>query len=140
MNMASEGRPFLDLLDTMLDDRGKGMLYPCVRDLVEHGLDLTRFAAGGAAPQRQDITRYLAAWSRHAGLSESASSDWLIDYCVRLLAPLSRRTPAAIRHSTKSNLLANVKRLADPRPIPRPLVVFAVVPPVKVTETPPSAS
>jgi hypothetical protein len=102
--MLNEGRPFLNLLDTLLGGRGKDTRYPCILDLVEHGLDLARFAAGERPPQRQDITQYLAAWSRHAGLSEEETSAWLIDYCVTLLTPLSRRTPAAVRHSTKSNL------------------------------------
>ena len=102
--MPNEGRSFLNVLDTMLGDRGKDTLYPCIRDLVEHGLDLARFAAGETTPQRQDITQYLAAWSRHAGLSEEEASAWLVDYCVALLASLSRRTPATLRHSTKSNL------------------------------------
>lgn len=102
--MLNEGRPFLNVLDTMLGDRGKDTLYPCIRDLVEHGLSLARFAAGEMTPQRQDITQYLATWSRHAGLSEEEASAWLVDYCVALLASLSRRTPAALRHSTKSNL------------------------------------
>ena len=102
--MTNSGKPFLILLDTRLGDRGKDTIYPCIRDLVEHGLDLTRFAAGEIRPQRQDITQYVAAWSRHAGLTEEESAGWLNDYCVVMLASLSKRTPAAIRHSTKSNL------------------------------------
>ena len=100
----NEGRHFLNLLNTLLGDRGKDTLYLCIRDLVEHGLDLARFAAGETTPQRQDITQYLAAWSRHAGLSEEESSAWLVDYCAAVLVAISRRTPAAVRHSTKSNL------------------------------------
>ncbi|MDO8539631.1 MAG: hypothetical protein Q7S40_04260 [Opitutaceae bacterium] len=92
------------MLDTMLGDRGKDTIHLCIRDLIEHGLDLARFAAGEITPQRLDITQYLAAWSRYAGLTEVESSAWLIEYCVALLASRSRRTPAAIRHSTKSNL------------------------------------
>ncbi len=46
----------------------------------------------------------LAAWSRHAGLSEEDSKAWLVDYCAAVLVAISRRTPAAVRHSTKSNL------------------------------------
>ena len=102
--MLNEGRAFLNALDALLGGRGKDTLYPCIRDLVEHGLDLARFAAGDTTPQRQDITQYLAAWSRHAGLSEEEASAWLVDYCVVLLVAISRRTPAAVRHSTKSNL------------------------------------
>jgi hypothetical protein len=102
--MANEGKHFLGLLDATLGEGGQNTLYPCIRDLVEHGLDLARFAAGDRTPQRQDVTQYLAAWSRHAGLSEEQASAWLVDYCVALLASLSSRTPAAIRHSAKSNL------------------------------------
>jgi hypothetical protein len=102
--MTDGGRPFLNILDTMLGDRGKDRIYPCIRDLVEHGLDLARFVAGETTPQRQDITQYLAAWSRHAGLSEEESSGWLIDYCIDMLSLLSTRSASAIRHSTKSNL------------------------------------
>ncbi len=102
--MTNEGRPFLSKLEIQLGERAESVIYPCIRDLVEHGLDLARFSAGESTPQRQDITQYLAAWSRHAGLSEEESKGWLIDYCVAMLASLSKRTPAAIRHSTKSNL------------------------------------
>ena len=102
--MTTAETPFLKVLDALLGERGPDTLYPCIRDLVEHGLDLTRFAAGEMRPQRQDITQYLAAWSRHAGLSEEESSAWLVDYCAAVLTVISRRTPAAVRHSTKSNL------------------------------------
>ena len=90
--MTNPGKPFLNSLETILGDRGQDTIYPCIRDLVEHGLDLARFTAGEVTPQRQDITQYLAAWSRHAGLSEEESSGWLMDYCIALLASLSRRT------------------------------------------------
>jgi len=103
-NMTNGGSPVLSILETMLGDRAKDRIYPCIRDLVEHGLDLARFGVGEITPQRQDITQYLAAWSRHAGLNEAESSGWLIDYCIDMLSSLSTRTPAAIGHSTKSNL------------------------------------
>ena len=102
--MTYQGRPFLSRLETMLGEPGKATIYPCIRDLVEHGIDLARFAAGETRPQRQDVTQYVAAWSRHAGLSEEESRDWLIDYCIAMAATLTKRSPAAIRHSTKSNL------------------------------------
>ena len=102
--MTNGGRLFLNRLETILGDRGKDTIYPCIWDLVEHGLDLARFSADEIKPQRQDITQYLAAWSRHTGLSEEESSSWLIDYCIAMLSSLSTRSPAAIRHNTKSNL------------------------------------
>ena len=102
--MTTVEMPFLIRLNTLPGDRGKDTIYPCIRDLVAHGLDLARFAAGEFPPSRQDLTQYLAAWSRHAGLSEEESRGWLLDYCVAKLAALSKRTPAAVRPSTKSNL------------------------------------
>ena len=76
--MLTEGRPFLNVLDTLLGDRGKDTLYPCIRDLVEHGLDLARFAAGERTPQRQDITQYLAAWSGMPGsVKRKRAPGWL---------------------------------------------------------------
>lgn len=102
--MTTVERPFLIRLNTLLGDRGKDTVYPCIRDLVENGLGLARFSAGEIAPQRQDITQYMAAWSRHAGLSEEESCGWLIDYCTIMLSSISPRSSAAIRHSTKSNL------------------------------------
>lgn len=102
--MTTVEKPFLRILNAMLGDRGKDTVYPCIRDLVENCLDLARFSAGEIAPQRQDITQYLAAWSMHAGLSEDKSCGWLIDYCTIMLSSISPRSPAAIRHSTKSNI------------------------------------
>ena len=95
---------FLPLLETRLNESNKDALYPCIRDLLMHGLDLARFSDTERKPQRQDITQYLAAWSRHAGLNEDESENWLIEYCVVMLGSLSKRTAAAIRHSTKSNI------------------------------------
>ncbi len=97
-------RSSLVTLKTVLGDRSRDTLYLCILDLVENGLDLARFAPAESVPNRQDITQYLAAWSRHAGMSEEESRNWLIDYCSTTLAVISKRTPAAIRHSTKSNL------------------------------------
>ena len=102
--MPTEETRSLDLLNKMLAERGNDNLYPCIQDLVEHGLDLARFADGEMPPHRQVITQYLAAWSMHSGLSEEETSGWLVDFCAVQLAPLSKRTPAALRHSTKSNV------------------------------------
>ena len=78
--------------------------YACIQDLVDNGLDLNRFTAKEVTPSRQDITQYLAAWCRHAGQTDEECRGWLIDYCVNVLSVLSRRSAAAIRHSTKSNV------------------------------------
>jgi len=95
---------FLAELQNLLGERADHLLYPCIRDLVRHGLTQARFSPGDAIPSRQDLTQYLAAWSRNAGLTDEHSRGWLVEYCATMLACLSRRTPAAIRHSTKSNI------------------------------------
>ena len=95
---------FLLQLKTMLGARAGDVLHPCIVDLVRHGLDAARFEQGQPRPHRQDITQYLAAWSRHAGLDEEACREWLTEYCVEMLSLLTKRSPAAIRHSTKSNI------------------------------------
>lgn len=95
------GRP---TLDSVLGHRSHDTVYPCIRDLIENGLDPARFSAGEHIPHHQDLTQYLAAWSRLTGLSEEESRSWLTDYCIVTLGPNSRKTPAAIRHRTKSNL------------------------------------
>lgn len=100
----NETRYTLRTLETMLSEQGKNAIYPCIMDLVEHGLVLTRFSTDEFSPNLQDITQYLAAWSRHTGLSEEESREWLIDYSISIGSSLSKRTPAAVRHSTKSIL------------------------------------
>lgn len=78
------------------------VLFPCIQDLVTNGLVLSRFTEGTPAPNRQDVTHYLAAWFRFAGLEERACRDWLVVYCVDMLASMSKTSPSGIRHSTKS--------------------------------------
>jgi hypothetical protein len=95
---------FLATLVEMLHDRGSDAIFPCIQDLVENALVLSRFSAGDPAPNRQDITQYLAAWCRHVGLTEDACRSWLTEYCVAMLAPISKSSEAGIRHSTKSNV------------------------------------
>ena len=102
--MTNEIRSFLNTLEIMLDEQGKNAIYPCIRDLTEQCLDLALFSSAEIPPNLQDITHYLAAWSRHTGLSEEESRDWLIDYCITMGSSLTTKTPAAIRHSTKSIL------------------------------------
>ncbi len=95
---------FLAALTEMLHDRGIDAIFPCIRDLVENSLNLSRFSTGDPVPNRQDITQYLAAWCSHVGLSEEACRSWLTEYCAAMLAPISKTSAAGIRHSTKSNV------------------------------------
>ena len=95
---------FATTLATMLRERGEDAIYPCIQDLLDNGLTLGRFSPGEVKPQRQDITQYMAAWSKHVGLGDEECRSWLIEYCVVILSPLSKTSLSGIRHSTKSNI------------------------------------
>jgi hypothetical protein len=94
----------LAVLREMLHDRGDDVIFPCIRDLIENALSVSRFSAGAQVPNRQDVTQYLAAWCKRVGLTEDACRGWLIEYCVAMLSPISNSTASRIRHSTKSNV------------------------------------
>jgi len=94
----------LVVLREMLHDRGDDVIFPCIRDLIENSLSVSRFSVGAPVPNRQDVTQYLAAWCKHVGLTEDACRGWLIEYCVAMLSPISNSTASRIRHSTKSNV------------------------------------
>ncbi len=90
---------------TKLLSNAKGdFFYPCIQDLVDNGLDLTRFTLTEPLPSRQEITQYLAAWCKDAGLTDEECQGWLIEYCVNTLSVISKTSASGIRHSTKSNI------------------------------------
>ena len=95
---------FWDKLRALLGDRGEDALFPCIQDLVTSGLQTSRFSPAEGVPNRQDVTQYLAAWSRFAGLDQETCRRWLSDYAVAMLSPISKSSPSGIRHSTKSNV------------------------------------
>ncbi len=89
----------------LLDESGRAAIYPCIRDLLVNGLDVSRFKPSDPIPNRQDVTQYVAAWCRgEARLEEDECRTWLCDYALSMLSSLSRSSPSAIRHSTKSNV------------------------------------
>ena len=96
--------PFLTKLRTFLGDRAQDVIYPCIQDLVENGLTVARFSPADRIPTRQDVTQYIAAWCRHAGLNGKDCRGWLVEYAVVMLSSISRTSPSGIRHSTKSNV------------------------------------
>ena len=102
--MQMTSTPFLTNLRTLLGDRGQDVIYPCIQDLVENGLTAARFSPADRIPTRQDVTQYIAAWCRHAGLNEEDCRGWLVEYAVVMLSSISRTSPSGIRHSTKSNV------------------------------------
>lgn len=94
----------LDNLMAVLGDTGRDLAFPCIQDLVVNGLQLSRLSSSDVVPNRQDVTQYLAAWCRFAGLDKNACREWLTDYAVTMLASISKTSPSGIRHSTKSNV------------------------------------
>jgi hypothetical protein len=95
---------FLSKLRTLLGARGQDVIYPCIQDLVENGLTVARFSPSDRIPTRQDVTQYVVAWCRHAGLTEEDCRGWLVEYAVVMLSSISKTSPSGIRHSTKSNV------------------------------------
>jgi hypothetical protein len=94
----------LDNLTAVLGETGRDLAFPCIRDLVVNGLQLSRLSSSDVVPNRQDVTQYLAAWCRFVGLNENTCREWLTDYTVAMLASISKTSPSGIRHSTKSNV------------------------------------
>ena len=81
---------------------GNKELYPCIDDLIEHGVCFDRFSAEEIKPTRHETTLFLANWLNHAGANIEEARDWLINYAVDVLAPISSSSKSQIRHSTKS--------------------------------------
>jgi len=80
------------------------MIYPCIEDLVKSGLSTERFPDQDITPTRQDITQYLLTWFKSVGMDADGCREWILEYSLEVLAPLSSGSPSKIRHSTKSNL------------------------------------
>jgi L-rhamnose mutarotase len=94
----------LNILSRLMQGHGLGEIHKCIEDLVANGLCPERFSENETRPDRQDVTQYLASWCRRVGLSQEECTEWLVDYCQEVLAPLSRSSLSRIRHSTKSNI------------------------------------
>lgn len=94
----------LNRLRKVISENNQEYIFPCIEDLVENGLDLTRFSSDGHSPSRQDVTQYIAAWFKYIGLSADACREWMSEYCVDVLSAISSSSRSRIRHSTKSNI------------------------------------
>jgi len=79
-------------------------LFPCIEDLVKNGLDLSRFSVDDSKPSRQDITQFILNWFKYIGISADECRDWMIEFCLDVLSPISTSSLSQIRHSTKSNI------------------------------------
>ena len=102
--MQKKASPHLHNLKALIEDADSGQIFSCIQDLVSNGLTLSRFPDGESRPTRQDVTQFVAAWFRHIGGSPDACRDWLIEYCVDVLSPISSSSKSQIRHSTRSNI------------------------------------
>jgi len=95
---------YLTTLRTLLAENADRYLFPCIVDLVTNGLRLEQFGNDDRVPSRQDVTQYLVAWSRYAGLSADECKEWMIDYTTDMLSVISSSSKSQIRHSTKGNI------------------------------------
>ncbi len=105
--MNQRGRPdmYLKKLMKLIDQKDvSGFLYPCIEDLVYNGLSTERFSDQDITPTRQDITQYLLTWFKTNGIDADGCREWILQYSLDVLAPLSSSSQSKIRHSTKSNL------------------------------------
>jgi hypothetical protein len=80
----------------------ENLIFPCIQDLIENGLTLTRFSNDEHSPTRHDITLYISAWCKHAEIPKEPCLYWLLEYCVSRLSSISKTNASGIRHSTKS--------------------------------------
>jgi len=94
----------LQKLMNIIVAEGKSEPFACIKDLVENGLSLERFADSVYRPSRHEITLFLAAWCKRMGLTPEVYRDWLLDYVVDVLSKISSSSPSQIRHSTKSTI------------------------------------
>jgi hypothetical protein len=94
----------LDKLRAILESHEETVLFPCVADLVENGIQADRFSSREQVPSRQDVTQFLATWFKHINVAPEVCQDWLIDYCTSVLSAISSSSKSQIRHSTKSNV------------------------------------
>ena len=89
------------------------VVYPCLRDLWEHGPIGTRGIPVVSRPSRSYITHYLAKWARSIGMTEEACLEWLTAYALGALTVISKSSPGAIRHNTKG-IVKYVYRIGYP--------------------------
>ncbi len=95
---------FIDDLKAALGQGREDLIFPCVEDLVINGFQPSRMSLTDSVPNRQDVTQYLAAWCKSAGLDENTCREWLTGYALAILSSISKSSPSDIRHSTKSNV------------------------------------
>ncbi len=93
----------LEKLLAILEENEIEQPLECIRDMVKNGIVPERFTGvDDTIPNRQDITMFLAAWCRFAGLKPEDYQEWLITYCQDVLSDISSSSLSRIRHSTKS--------------------------------------
>ena len=87
----------------ILDENGKKPPFVCINDLIANGLVLERFSHNETqAPNRQDVTMFVAAWCKSIDLEPENYQEWLITYTQDVLSKISSSSLSQIRHSTKS--------------------------------------
>jgi hypothetical protein len=95
---------YLQKLMDIIVNKNKTEPFICIKDLIENGLSLDRFADDSFRPSRHEITLFLASWCKLTGLEAENYRDWLTNYCVDILSEISSSSASQIRHSTKSSI------------------------------------
>ena len=96
---------YLQKLLDIVKNNNKSLPFVCIEDLVKNGLSLDRFLSDSMTrPNRHEITLFIAAWCRFAGLESEMYREWLTTYCVDVLSEISSSAASQIRHSTKSTI------------------------------------
>lgn len=94
----------LQKLMDMIVNENKSEPFICIKDLVDNGLSLDRFADDSFRPSRHEITLFLASWCKLVGFEAEIYREWLTNYCVDVLSEISLSSASQIRHSTKSSI------------------------------------
>lgn len=95
---------YLQSLEEILGEEKKSFLFPCIKDLIENGIETKDFTDTSLSPTRQDVTQFLVAWFKYIGVSADKCKPWMIKYCTDVLSVMSSSSKSKIKHSTKSNI------------------------------------
>lgn len=93
------------LKEILKEEKKKEFLFPCIEELVVHGIVLSRFyEKDEQIPDYKAITRYIAAWFRHIGISEEICRSWLTLYIPDVLFDLLSVSEAGVQLNTADDI------------------------------------
>ena len=104
MTTDSGASDYLHIVEELLPEPQKALIFACIGDLISNGLCLERFSADEPKPTRIDVTHFLAAWCKYLEVKEDACRRFLIDYSVEILSAISTSSASRIKHGTKATI------------------------------------